>query len=70
MNKIIEYQVATADGDVKELIDFVNHLIKDGFQPLGGISVATSAEVPRYAQAMVKEYRPEKREQVKPVMLA
>jgi hypothetical protein len=55
MKKIIEYQVVTAEGNVNELIQYVNQLIKEGFQPLGGISSAAGTDsAVCFSQAMAK----------------
>ena len=55
MNKIIKYRVATAEGNVNDLIQSVNRLIEEGFQPYGGVSSTVIAPpVVGYAQAMVK----------------
>jgi hypothetical protein len=55
MENIIEYKTAIGEGDYKELDASVNELIKQGFQPLGGVSVALAeGTVLYYAQAMVK----------------
>jgi hypothetical protein len=65
MNKIIEYQVVAGEGDVKELIRNVNQLIKEGFQPFGGISSTSISTAVCFSQAMVKFA---KTEQAKPQM--
>jgi hypothetical protein len=60
MNKIIEYQVAVSEGNFNELVEKVNQLIKEGFQPLGGISSTSVAQIVCYSQAMVKAAQMEK----------
>jgi hypothetical protein len=55
MKTIIEYQVATTEGNVNELMQYVNKLIKEGFQPLGGISsTACTDSTICLSQAMVR----------------
>ena len=44
--KLVKFQIAT------ELEDTVNVLIKEGWQPLGGVSIAN--EIMDHCQAMVK----------------
>jgi len=52
--KVIEYQIAVGNGDCKELVQDVNDLIKNGFQPLGGVSSCVDEERVYYSQAMIK----------------
>lgn len=55
MRKIVEYRLAVGDDDEKELSQQVNHLIADGFQPLGGVATTTTREAfVCFVQAMVK----------------
>lgn len=52
--KIIEYDTATSLSE-ETLRQFINKKIKEGWQPLGGISVAVSPEdTELYSQALVK----------------
>jgi hypothetical protein len=51
MKKIVEYKVVKFTSD-KELVNVVNSLIKEGWQPLGGVSIAN--EIMDHCQAMVK----------------
>ena len=55
MSNIIDYQVAIGKNDYKELVKAVNDLIKQGFQPFGGVSTTGGdTSLVYYAQAMVK----------------
>lgn len=55
MRKIVEYRLATSDDDENELVQKVNDLIAQGFQPIGSIAVTTTREAyVCYVQAMVR----------------
>lgn len=54
----MQYQVIDAKG-AGILVDLVNVAIKDGWKPIGGVSVSTSTDQGNtrevYAQALIKE---------------
>ena len=49
----MEYKIVTSDNPT-EIETEVNKLIKDGFKPLGGVSVCGSDDWEFYTQAMVR----------------
>jgi len=53
MSKITEYY-AVHDDNAEMLTEKVNELIKQGWQPFGGISTTTSEGHTQYIQAMVE----------------
>jgi hypothetical protein len=54
MNKIIEYRAITVTGDYKDLNAEVNALMRNGFQPLGGVSTCLDHNTVFFTQAMVR----------------
>lgn len=53
MGKIIEYRAVMGDHP-DQLTHCVNSLLKEGFQPLGGICATNKEDQPYVLQAMVK----------------
>jgi len=53
MGEVFKYQIVSGL-DPAIVAEKVNALLKDRFEPLGGLSVTASNEKPFYAQAMVK----------------
>ena len=51
--KIIEYNLIVLSSD-ESMNHYINPLIKDGWQPLGGIDTHICNDVIYYAQVMVK----------------
>ena len=56
--KIIDYSYARSR-DLSKLVEFVNEMIKDGYEPIGGIAIEHGGEegyisAEKYCQAMVK----------------
>jgi len=68
MNKIVEYIMAKGIvGNEKQFNDQVNRMIKDGFQPLGGVAIAADNSVLHFTQAMVKYQEPRSAAPVEPL---
>jgi hypothetical protein len=53
MGEIFKYQIVSGL-DPAVVAEKVNALLKDRFEPLGGLSITANNEKPFYAQAMVK----------------
>ena len=53
MDRIIEYKAALGDHP-ENLAHLVNTLIKDGFQPIGGLCAIHKEDQPYVMQALVK----------------
>jgi hypothetical protein len=53
MGEVFKYQIVSGL-DPAVVAEKVNGLLKNGFEPLGGLSMTANNEKPFYAQAMVK----------------
>jgi hypothetical protein len=54
LTKIIDYKCVSESGDFKEFNESVNNLIRDGYQPLGGVSTTIDNQAVYFARAMVR----------------